>query len=117
MRFHRAIAECARNLPLKVLMHSLSDLTVEALSTMKMSTGVQHKLCVAHREILDAIARHDEDTAHDLMLHHVAEVQDRVGSVLGRERRSRKPRSTTAAVSARSPKSRARYPHGDSAPQ
>src|ERR671919_486429 len=67
MRFHRAVAECAGNLPLKLLMHSLADLALEVLARVEMSTGVQHQVCEAHREILDAIARHDEDAAQELM--------------------------------------------------
>jgi GntR family transcriptional repressor for pyruvate dehydrogenase complex len=90
MRFHRTIAECAANLPLKLLMHSLADLTVELFAEVEMSTDVQHQVCEAHRRILDAIANHDEDTAHDLMLHHVADVQARVGTALDQERRIRK---------------------------
>jgi GntR family transcriptional repressor for pyruvate dehydrogenase complex len=119
MRFHRAIAECAGNLPLKLLMHSLADLAVKVLARVEMSTGVQHQVCGAHREILDAIARHDEDAAQELMLHHVAEVQDRVGTALERERRGRKPRSTSpsAAAEARIAKRDRQYAHGDSAPQ
>jgi GntR family transcriptional regulator, transcriptional repressor for pyruvate dehydrogenase complex len=119
MRFHRAVAECAGNLPLKLLMHSLADLTVQALASIEMSTGVQHQVCEAHREILDAIARHDEDTAHHLMLHHVAEVQQRVGSVLGREQGAERAASAAATVAAdaRVALSEAQYAHGDSAPQ
>lgn len=93
MKFHRTIAECAGNLPLKLLMHSLADLTVEVFSAVELSTDMQHKVCDAHRQILDAIANHDEETAHDLMLHHVAEVQERVGSALVQER----PMRQTAA--------------------
>jgi GntR family transcriptional regulator, transcriptional repressor for pyruvate dehydrogenase complex len=99
MGFHRAVAECAGNLPLKLLMHSLADLTVEVLASVEMSTGVQHQVCEGHREILDAIERHDEEAAHDLMLHHVAEVQDRVGSALVRVRRRRNPRGARGAPS------------------
>ncbi len=118
MRFHRAVAECAGNLPLKLLMHSLADLTVEFFSELKMSTRVQHQVCESHREILDAIARHDEDAAHDLMLHHVAEVQERVGSALVRGRRKRGPRavSKSTAADARVARSDQQYAHGDSAP-
>ena len=118
MRFHRAIAECAANLPLKLLMHSLADLTVEVLASVEMSTGVQHQVCEAHREILEAIARHDEDAAHDLMLHHVAAVQERVGSELVRGQRLRMTRAAAAAVTpdARDAWSDKQYPHGDSAP-
>jgi GntR family transcriptional repressor for pyruvate dehydrogenase complex len=119
MRFHRAVAECAGNLPLKLLMHSLADLTVEVLARVEMSTGVQHQVCEAHREILDAIERHDEDTAHDLMLRHVAAVQERVGSELVREEQRRSARSAEAAPppAAQGAWTDPQYPHGDSTPQ
>lgn len=87
LQFHRSVAECAGNLPLKILMHCLSDLTVEVVADLELSTGVQHQVCDSHRMLLDAIQRHDEEAAYTLMLHHVAEIQDRVGRALARERR------------------------------
>jgi GntR family transcriptional repressor for pyruvate dehydrogenase complex len=87
LQFHRSVAECAGNLPLKVLMQCLSDLTVEVVADLELSTGVQHQVCDSHRMLLDAIQRHDEEAAYTLMLHHVAEIQDRVGRALARERR------------------------------
>jgi DNA-binding FadR family transcriptional regulator len=82
MRFHRTVAECAGNLPLRLLMQSLAELTIECFAGLEMSAERQHQICQSHREILDAIERHDEEAAHDLMLHHVAEVQQRVGAAL-----------------------------------
>ena len=38
LSFHRVVAECARNLPLKVLMDSLSDLTVEVVAGLDLSS-------------------------------------------------------------------------------
>jgi DNA-binding GntR family transcriptional regulator len=45
--------------------------------------------------LLDAIQRHDEEAAYTLMLHHVAEIQDRVGRALARERRVTKAAART----------------------
>jgi len=90
LQFHRSVAECARNLPLKVLMDSLSDLTVEVVSGLDLSIGVQHKVCEHHRRIADAIQRHDEDAAFKLMLHHVADVQARLGRTLTEQHRAAK---------------------------
>jgi DNA-binding FadR family transcriptional regulator len=90
LQFHRSVAECARNLPLKVLMDSLSDLTVEVVAGLDLSLGVQHKVCEHHRRIADAIQRHDEDAAFRLMLHHVADVQARLGRTLAQQRRAAK---------------------------
>src|SRR5256712_4190198 len=93
LQFHRSVAECARNLPLKVLMDALSDLTVEVVAGLDLSAGVQHQVCDSHRLIADAIARRDEDTAYELMLQHVAQIQARLGKALARQRRAKKPKT------------------------
>ncbi len=90
LQFHRSVAECARNLPLKVLMDALSDLTVEVVAGLDLSAGVQHQVCDSHRLIADAIEGHDEETASELMLHHVAQIQSRLGRALARQRRADK---------------------------
>lgn len=79
-----------RNLPLKVLMDALSDLTVEVVAGLDLSSGVQHQVCDSHRQIADAIERHDEQAAAELMLQHVAQIQARLGNALARQRRARK---------------------------
>jgi GntR family transcriptional repressor for pyruvate dehydrogenase complex len=79
LQFHRCVADCARNLPLKVLMNSLADLMVQLVSKVDVSEHVQHETCNFHRLILDAISRHDEEAAYAIMADHVAEVQDRLG--------------------------------------
>jgi GntR family transcriptional repressor for pyruvate dehydrogenase complex len=90
LQFHRAVAECAGNLPLKVLMQSLTDLTVEVVADLDLSSGDQQQVCGAHRMLFEAIERHDEEAAYTLMLEHVAEIQERVGRALVRERRDAK---------------------------
>ena len=90
LQFHRSVAECARNLPLKVLMDALSDLTVEVVAGLDLSAGVQHQVCDSHRQIAEAIERHDEEAAYQLMLHHVAQIQSRLGRALARQRRAKK---------------------------
>lgn len=87
LNFHRTVAECARNLPLKVLMDSLSDLTVEVVAGLDLSAGVQHAVCASHRQIADAIKQRDEEAASALMLRHVAQIQGRLGRALARQRR------------------------------
>jgi GntR family transcriptional repressor for pyruvate dehydrogenase complex len=87
LNFHRVVAECARNLPLKILMDSLSDLTVEVVSGLDLSAGVQHSVCDSHRQIADAIKRRDEAAAFRLMAQHVAQIQARLGRALARRRR------------------------------
>jgi DNA-binding FadR family transcriptional regulator len=87
LRFHRAVAECARNLPLKVLMDSLSDLTVEVVAGLDLPTRVQHTVCDSHRLILDAIKNRDEAAAYALMAQHVSQIQQRLGRAIARQRR------------------------------
>jgi DNA-binding FadR family transcriptional regulator len=88
LQFHRSVAECARNLPLKVLMDALSDLTVEVVAGLNLSTGTQHQVCDSHRLIADAIEQRDEEAASRLMLQHVAQIQLRLGRALARQRRT-----------------------------
>lgn len=88
LQFHRSVAECARNLPLKVLMDALSDLTVEVVAGLNLSTGTQHQVCDSHRLIADAIEQRDEEAASRLMLKHVAQIQSRLGRLLARRRRA-----------------------------
>lgn len=93
LQFHRSVAECARNLPLKVLMDALSDLTVEVVAGLDLPSGVQTQVCDSHRLIAEAIERRDEDEAFELMLQHVAQIQSRLGRALARQRRSKKAAS------------------------
>jgi DNA-binding FadR family transcriptional regulator len=85
LQFHRAVAECARNLPLKVLMDSLSDLTVEVVAGLNLSRGVQHQVCDSHQLIADAIERRDEEAAYELMREHVLQIQARLGRILAQD--------------------------------
>lgn len=78
LQFHRSVADCARNLPLKVLMNALADLAVEFIATVDVSQAVQLKVCEFHRLILDAIIDHDEEAAHTIMARHVTDVQARL---------------------------------------
>lgn len=81
--FHRAVADCARNLPLKTLMNSLSDLTLEVVTkVIDTPRPVKEEICRFHRAIFEAIERHDEDAAHRLMLEHIGEVQTGIGETL-----------------------------------
>ena len=83
-QFHRAIADCARNVPLVVLMNALADLTAESVSALDLKVRAKHrrKNCEYHREIFEAISAHDGDAAYNLMLQHVGDIQDRVGRTM-----------------------------------
>jgi DNA-binding GntR family transcriptional regulator len=55
-----------------------------------LSAGIQHQVCDSHRQIADAIERHDENAAFRLMLKHVAQIQSRLGRAIARQRRAAK---------------------------
>jgi GntR family transcriptional repressor for pyruvate dehydrogenase complex len=78
--FHRAIADCTRNLPLIVLMNALADLTAEAASTLDVSVRTRHrkKNCEYHRLIFEAIRKREDQAAYALMVRHVGDIQARV---------------------------------------
>lgn len=83
--FHRALADCAQNLPLKTLMNSLSDLTLEVVTkVIDTPRPVKEEICRFHRAIFEAIERHDEDAAHRLMLEHIGQVQTGIGETLAK---------------------------------
>jgi GntR family transcriptional repressor for pyruvate dehydrogenase complex len=83
--FHRAVADCAQNLPLKTLMNSLSDLTLEVVTkVIDTPRPVKEEICRFHRAIFEALERHDEDAAHRLMMEHIGQVQTGIGETLAK---------------------------------
>jgi len=79
-QFHRSIADCARNLPLIVLMNALADLTADAASALSVATRARLRLknLQFHQQIFEAIRRRDGDAAYALMAKHVGDIQGRV---------------------------------------
>src|SRR5713101_6448954 len=79
-RFHRSVADCARNLPLIVLMNALADLTAGVASSLDVSTRARHRLknCHYHQLLFDAIRQRDGDAAYALMAKHIGDIQGRV---------------------------------------
>ncbi len=86
LQFHRLVAECAKNLPLKIVMNSVADLTVEAISRIDLSADVQRHVLFFHKRVFEAIRRRDEEAAYKLMLRHVLEVQSRLAKTFSRTR-------------------------------
>src|SRR5919198_4945902 len=79
-QFHRSVADCARNLPMIVLMNALADLTASAASALDASVRARHRLknCQFHRLIFEAIRARDGDAACTIMAQHVRDIQRRV---------------------------------------
>jgi GntR family transcriptional repressor for pyruvate dehydrogenase complex len=95
-QFHRSVADCARNLPLVVLMNALADLTADAASVLEVSTRarLRQKNCRFHRLIFEAIRRHDGNAAYAITARHVGDIQGRVRQSL----RQQSPASVAADV-------------------
>ena len=79
-QFHRSIADCARNLPLIVLMNALADLTAAEASVLDVSARARNRQqnCHYHRLIFDAIRQRDGHAAYAIMAEHVGDIQGRV---------------------------------------
>jgi GntR family transcriptional repressor for pyruvate dehydrogenase complex len=79
-QFHRALGDCAHNMPLVVVINALADLTAETVSTLdvRVRSRNRRKNCEYHRQLFEAIRTHDGDAAHALMLKHVGDIQSRV---------------------------------------
>ncbi len=91
LEFHRLVSRCARNLPLEITMNALADVTREAISHIDLTEGAVHEHVIAfHQRIVNAIRRHDEELAYDLMERHVSDVQGRLGKNLLRQVRDRR---------------------------
>jgi DNA-binding FadR family transcriptional regulator len=83
------VAECARNLPLSTLMNSLSDLTLEIVSAIDTPVPVKEGICLSHRAIYEAIERHDEEAAHELMRQHIGRVQEGIAATIAQQLQER----------------------------
>lgn len=94
LEFHRLVARCSKNLPMMVMINSVADLIVEAISPIDIQLTARRQTLDFHRRILEAIRRRDEEASYEIMLAHVLEVQSRLGRSLashyaGRDGRSR----------------------------
>jgi len=85
MQFHRLVAESAKNLPLMIVMNSLADLELEAISSIDISANVKRHTIHFHQSVLDAIRRADGDAAFETMLRHILDVQSRLGKAFERQ--------------------------------
>jgi GntR family transcriptional repressor for pyruvate dehydrogenase complex len=86
LQFHRLVAQCAKNLPLLIVMNSLADLALEAIAQIDIGRDVKKHVIDFHTAILDAIRRRDGDAAYKIMLSHIHDVQSRLRKALVRQR-------------------------------
>lgn len=95
--FHRQVAECARNLPLSILIRGMNDLAAEVGQDIVISPELHAHVVSDHARIFEAIRKHDEEAAAETMLAHVHDVQ-------GRLRRAHEAQMRPARTASRSAK-------------
>jgi DNA-binding FadR family transcriptional regulator len=78
LAFHRQVAECARNLPLAILIRAITELAAEVAQDIVISSDLHAHIVSHHAQIFEAIRRRDEEAAADAMLRHVRDVQGRM---------------------------------------
>lgn len=82
LNFHRELANVAGNVVLAEVVESLLSLrSQEQKQIRRLYDDRDHDLA-QHREILDAIAGHDPDEAHDLTCRHLNDIRDVVSQRL-----------------------------------
>ena len=82
LQFHRLVAEASKNPVLSLVMNSVADLIVEAISSLHLTLDVRRHVTEFHREVFEAIRDRDEEKAYDRMFRHVVSVQRGIGEVL-----------------------------------
>src|SRR4029079_11678760 len=69
--FHHRVAECARNLPLAILVRAMTDLSSEVAQDVVISSEFHAHIVGDHARIFEAIRAQDEEGAAEAMLRHV----------------------------------------------
>lgn len=85
LQFHRLVAAASKNPVLTLVMGSVADLIVEAISSLRLTLDVRRHVSVFHRQVFLAIKERDEEKAHDLMFRHVVHVQRQLGEALRKQ--------------------------------
>ena len=70
-----ALAEATQNPIIPILMDSIIDLLREQRKRTGLTKGGLQRGQIHHKKILDAVARHDAETAHQAMQDHLKQVR------------------------------------------
>ncbi|MBW1801437.1 MAG: FCD domain-containing protein [Deltaproteobacteria bacterium] len=84
---HNVIAEITGNHLLIILMEVLMGITTHRFSSIKLDTKTQKAIAGGHKNIADAIAKKDEESAFEAMKQHVLSVY-KTHTVLEKKRSS-----------------------------
>lgn len=85
LKFHRLVAEASKNPVLALVMNSVADLIVEAISSLHLTLDVRRHVTEFHRQVFRAIQNRDGEKAYDMMFRHVVDVQRRIGEAMRRK--------------------------------
>jgi GntR family transcriptional regulator, transcriptional repressor for pyruvate dehydrogenase complex len=99
LEFHHRVADCARNLPLAILVRAMTDFSSEVAQDLVISSEFHAHIVGDHARIFEAIRSHDEAGAAAAMLRHVRDAQGR----LRRTHEAQMRPSRTAARGAKAP--------------
>jgi GntR family transcriptional repressor for pyruvate dehydrogenase complex len=75
LEFHHRVADCARNLPLAILVRAMTDFSSEVAQDLVISSEFHAHIVGDHARIFEAIRSHDEAGAAAAMLRHVRDAQ------------------------------------------
>lgn len=76
--FHFAIGQATQNSALQRLVAAIVEILKPAREQSLQTAGRAHKSLASHRDILQAIERHDADIARQAMQHHIEAVERNV---------------------------------------
>ena len=99
LEFHHRVADCARNLPLAILVRAMTDFSSEVAQDLVISSEFHAHIVGDHARIFEAIRAHDEAGAAAAMLRHVRDAQGR----LRRTHEAQMRPSRTASRGAKAP--------------
>ena len=100
LEFHHRVAECARNLPLAILVRAMTDLSSEVAQDVVISSEFHAHIVGDHARIFEAIRARDEEGAAEAMLRHVTDAQARLRRAHEAHMRPARPAPRSAKTAA-----------------
>ncbi len=82
LQFHRLVAEASKNPVLSLVMNSVADLIIDAISSLDLTLDTRRHVTHFHQQVFQAIRKRDGEKAYDMMFRHVVDVQRRIGEAV-----------------------------------
>ncbi len=87
LRFHLLVARATGNPILQVLAESMLGVASRTISQLNPTRDTIQHVVRFHRNVFEAISRHDPEAAYSAMLEHIADVQSRLAKQAGKKNR------------------------------